>query len=71
MQAQLDKDFSQKTIFSDEAHFFSADAQNKQNCPIWAEEYPRDIVEKLMHPERVTACCGLWAGGIIGSFFRK
>ena len=24
-----------------------------------------------MHPEKVTVCCGLWAGGIIGTNFFK
>ena len=27
------------------------------------------IIEKPMHPQRVTVWCGLWAGGIIGPYF--
>ena len=68
-QAQLDKDFSQKIIFKDEAHLYLSGCVNKQNCGILVGENPRDNIEKPMHPERVTAWCGFWAGGIIGLFF--
>ena len=68
-QTQLDKDFSQKIIFSEEAHFYLSGCVNKQNFRILAEENPRDTVKKPMHPERVTAWCGLWVGGIIEPFF--
>jgi len=26
-------------------------------------------MEKPMHPQRVTVCCGFWSGDIIESFF--
>ncbi len=68
-QTQLDDNFSKKIIFSDEAHFYLSGYVNKQNCRIWADENPREIVEKPMHPQRVTLWCGFWAGGIIGPFF--
>lgn len=68
-QRQIDEDFSQKIIFSDEAHFHLSGFVNKQNCRIWADENPRTIVEKLMHPQKVTVWCAFFAGGIIGPFF--
>lgn len=70
-QERLDGDegFGRKIIFSDEAHFHLGGYVNKQNCRIWGTENPHVIVEKPMHPERVTVWCGLWAGGIIGPFF--
>ncbi|EFN79524.1 hypothetical protein EAI_06736, partial [Harpegnathos saltator] len=60
-----------KIIFSDEAHFHLDGLVNRQNCRIWGSENPRVIVEKQMHPQRVTVWCGFWAGGIIGPFFFK
>lgn len=68
-QQQVDADFSNKIIFSDEAHFHLDGFVNRQNCRIWGSENPRVIVEKQMHPQRVTVWCGFWAGGIIGPFF--
>ena len=41
-------------------HFFSGQKLSQCN--------PRVIVEKLMHPQRVTVWWGLWAGGIIGPY---
>ncbi|EFN83836.1 hypothetical protein EAI_02650, partial [Harpegnathos saltator] len=49
-QQQVDADFSNKIIFSDEAHFHLDGLVNRQNCRIWASENPRVIVEKQMHP---------------------
>jgi len=62
-------DFSQKIMFSDEAHFELGGYVNKQNCRIWGEENPRIIHEKPMHPKRVTVWCALWSGGVIGPYF--
>lgn len=67
--ATVDDQFSKKIIFSDEAHFHLSGFVNKQNCRIWANDNPRVMVEKPMHPQRVTVWCGLWAGGIIGPYF--
>lgn len=68
-QLEMDIDFGRKIIFSDEAHFHLGGYVNKQNCRIWGSENPHVIVEKPMHPQRVTVWCGLWSGGIIGPFF--
>ena len=63
------RDFSQKIIFSDEAHFEIGGHVNKQNCRIWCEENPRIIHEKPLYPKRVTVWCALWYGGVIGPYF--
>lgn len=64
-----DVDFAQKIIFSDEAHFHLGGYVNKQNCRIWGSENPHVVLQKPMHPLRVTVWCGLWSGGIIGPYF--
>ena len=62
-------DFSQKIMFSDEAHFELGGYVNKQNCCIWCEKNPLIIHEKPMHSKRVTVWCALWSCGVIGSYF--
>lgn len=64
-----DVNFGRKIIFSDEAHFHLGGYVNKQNCRIWGSENPQVVVERPMHPNRVTVWCGFWSGGIIGPYF--
>ncbi|GFT98105.1 hypothetical protein TNCV_789251 [Trichonephila clavipes] len=61
----------QRILFSDEAHFWLNDYDNKQNCRIWSEANPRAYVETPLYPEKLTVWCALWAGGIIGPYFFK
>lgn len=70
-QLQIDPFFYRKIVFSDEAHFWLNGYVNKQNCRIWADEQPEVTHELLMHPEKCTVWCGVWAGGIIGPYFFK
>ncbi|GFV12261.1 hypothetical protein TNCV_1537571 [Trichonephila clavipes] len=58
-------DFHMRILFSDEAHFWLNGYVNKQNCRIWSEANPQVYVETPLHPEKVTAWCALWAGGIL------
>ncbi|GFU65736.1 uncharacterized protein TNCV_5058701 [Trichonephila clavipes] len=44
---------------------------NKQNCRIWSEANPQVYVETPLHPEKLTVWCALWAGGIIGPYFKN
>ncbi|GFT58674.1 transposable element Tc3 transposase [Trichonephila clavipes] len=55
----------------DEAHFWLNGYVNKQNCRIWSEANPQVYVETLLHPEKLTVWCALWAGGINGPYFFK
>ncbi|GFW75528.1 putative DD41D transposase [Trichonephila clavipes] len=64
-------DFHKRILFSDEAHFWLNGYVNKQNCHIWSEANPQVYVETPLHPEKLTAWCALWAGGIIGPYFFK
>ncbi|GFV71311.1 uncharacterized protein TNCV_5032501 [Trichonephila clavipes] len=58
-------DFHKQILFSDEAHFWLNGYVNKQNCSIWSEANPQVYVETLLHPEKLTVWCALWAGGIL------
>ncbi|GFW28442.1 alpha-2 adrenergic receptor [Trichonephila clavipes] len=58
-------DFHKRILFSDEAHFWLNGYVNKQNCHIWSEANPQVYVETLLHPEKLTVWCALWAGGIL------
>ncbi|GFV10533.1 uncharacterized protein TNCV_2584271 [Trichonephila clavipes] len=64
-------DFHQRILFSDEAHFWLNGYVNKQNCRIWSEANPQVYVETPLHPEKLTVWCALWAGGIIGPYFKN
>ncbi|GFX72533.1 hypothetical protein TNCV_4061301 [Trichonephila clavipes] len=58
-------DFHKRILFSDEAHFWLNGYVNKQNCRIRSEANPQVYVETPLHPEKLTVCCALWAGGIL------
>lgn len=66
---EANPNFAQNIIFSDEAHFWLNGFVNKQNCRIWSEANPREILETPLHPEKITVWCGFWSGGIIGPYF--
>lgn len=68
-QQKQNPDFSYQIFFSDEAHFHLGGYVNTQNCRHWGSENPRVVVEKPMHPLRVTVWCALWSGGVIGPYF--
>jgi len=53
-QRLVEDDFYRKIIFSDEAHFHLGGYVNKQNYRIWRSENLHVVMEKLMHPQRVT-----------------
>ncbi|GFX53563.1 transposase [Trichonephila clavipes] len=64
-------DFHKRILFSNEAHFWLNGYVNKQNCRIWSEANPQVYVETPLHPEKLTVWCALWAGGIIGPYFKN
>ena len=41
--------FSEKIIFSDEAHFYLNGCVNKKNCCIWVSEKPRVIADFFLN----------------------
>ena len=59
----------QNLIFSDEAIFHLSGHVNKQNCQIWGTEEPSDIIQELLHSEKVVVWLAMWSDGLIGPFF--
>ena len=68
-QQQQNAEFSHQIFFSDEAHFELGGYVNTQNFRIWGSENPHVIVERPLHPPKVTVWCALWSGGVIGPYF--
>ena len=58
-----------KNYFLDEVYFLIGGYVNKQNFHIWESKNLNVIIEKPMHPQRLTIWCGFWYGSIIGPLF--
>ena len=62
-------DVIKNVIMSDEARFHLSGYVNKQNCRIWAQQQPRQFVEKPLHSQKVIFWCGVMADEIIAPYF--
>ncbi|GFY15417.1 putative DD41D transposase [Trichonephila clavipes] len=60
-------DFHKRILFSDEAHFWLNGYVNKQNCR--TTSVCRNTVTSKK--KKLTVWCALWAGGIIGPYFKN
>ena len=65
LQLENDSDFYQKTIFSDEAHFWPNGFVNKHNLCYWLDSNLYVLQDSSLY----TVWCGLWAGGVIGPYY--
>ena len=68
-QLENGSDFYQKISFSDEAHFWLNGYVNNQNMRYWSDSKPQVFHESSLHAEKITTCCGLWAGDVIVPYF--
>ena len=62
-------DLTEKLIMTDEAHFNLSGFINKQNYRFWGTQQPQVMIEKPLHPERVSVWCGLSSQRIYGPYF--
>lgn len=69
LQQSNERDFFNRILFSDEAHFELQGYVNSQNFRFWRNENPRAISERSNFPKKLTVWCGLWSGGVIGPYF--
>ena len=66
---QLTSDyFTSRLIMSAEAHFYLTGHVNKQNYRYWSADILRIIHEHPLHPQKVTAWCGMTCERIIGPY---
>lgn len=70
-QLENDNDFLKKIIFSDKTLFHLRGEVGKQNFLFCYEDNPGVVHQKLLHPPKLTVCCGFWSGGINGSHFSR
>jgi len=54
-----------KIWFSDEAHFWLHGYVNKQNYRIWGSENPHFVLEKPLHPKKVTVWIAVSGKGLV------
>ncbi|GFX67973.1 tc3a_0 protein [Trichonephila clavipes] len=61
------RNFHERILFSDEAHFWFNGYINKQNCRIWSEANPQVYVVTPLHPEKLFGALY----GLVESFFKN
>jgi inhibitor of nuclear factor kappa-B kinase subunit alpha len=64
-----DDGFSERVLWTDEAHFHLDGSLTHSNCVIWSKEDPCVSVTKSLHPQRVTVWCGFSAKFILPPAF--
>ena len=67
-QVREEEDFLRSLWFSDEAHFHLSGTVNSRNYVHWASERPDEVIERILHVPKATACVALSAQGVIGPF---
>jgi len=68
-QCQLDPYFEDQVWWTDEAHIYMNGHFNSKNCIHWGSSKPTDVVEKPLHPTKVTVWCAMSSAGILGPYF--
>ena len=68
-QSELNPNFTEKIIMSDEAYFCIDGSVNKQNGRFWAEHNPQVVQPRPLHSKRITVWCAVIAQKIIGHYF--
>jgi len=56
-------------LMNDEAHFHLSGYVNKQNYRYRAPENPRELHQRPLHSERLTAWCGIISFGVLGPYY--
>nr|CAH7733486.1 unnamed protein product [Callosobruchus chinensis] len=67
--AREERDFVNRLIMSDEAHFHLNGFVNTQNCRMWGTKNPRSIHQHPLHPVKCTVWCAVTSQRIIGPYF--
>jgi len=67
--ALRERDYVNKLLLSDEAHFHLSGFVNKQNFRCWPATNPVELHERPLHSSKVTVWCAISSLGIIGPYF--
>ena len=68
-QYELNPDFINNVLWTDEAHFFLDGCVYTRNCVIWSDSNPHAIAPTPLHPTKVTVSAGFTATQILPPFF--
>lgn len=68
-RVQVEDDWLENILWSDEAHFTLSSGVNTKNCVIWASENPHACIGQPLHDKKVTVWCGFTADFILGPYF--
>ena len=66
---EMNNDWLDTILWSDEAHFTLKGQVNMRNCVIWASENPHAFSETPLHDQKITVWCGFTSNFIIGPYF--
>ena len=70
-QSNLNSDFLNRILFSDEAHLQHIGCVNKQNCRFWSTGNLEIIKSVPLHSKKVTVWCAITSREIVGPYFFK
>lgn len=66
---QINPNFLNQLLMSDEANFYLSGFANKQNNRYWSGTNPKEIHGKPLHSPKVIVWCAVGSMGIIGPYF--
>ena len=65
----VDPYFEDQIWWTDEAHIYMNGYFNSKNCIHWGSTKPTDVVQKPLHPVKVTVWCAISSSGLLGPYF--
>lgn len=68
-QQMADPEFEDRIWWTDEAHCHLDGYVNSHNAIHWGSQRPASVIQKPLHPLKVTVWCGISSRGILGPFF--
>lgn len=68
-QHSLDASFPDNVIWTDEAHVHLSGYVNSRNAVYWGLSKPTEVVQRGLHPLKITIWCALTSRGLIGPFY--
>lgn len=67
--AEVEVEWVNRVLWSDEAIFKLNGSVNRHNCVYWEEENPQVTIERELNLPGVVVWAGIWSGGLVGPYF--